>query len=513
LTDDLKSSDGLPRSKSHENYGVAVAAALSLLIGLAALWFYRQGYILYYGDAQAHLNNSRSIIDSRTPGYDQLGTVWLPVLHVLCLPLIRNDWLWSTGLAGTIPVAICFAVAGTFFYLAARDTYGTPVAAAVVVACFALNPNMLYLSVIPMTETVFIAGLAVLLFAACRFRRTQNHTLILLGVLASWWMSLTRYDGWFLIPFAGGWFALLAARRRLLAFVIFAGLASLAPLYWVAHNWWETGNALDFFNGPYSPRAIQGHQPYPGYHNWGQALTYYGKASQLCAGWGLLLVGLGGVACALRVRALAPIVFLSLTPAFYVWSMHSSGGSPIYVPQLWPYSYYNSRYGIAVVVWAAFAAGGIVAVTPRRWKRFAAVVPTIAVLPWLLTPRRENWICWKESEVNSISRRAWTSAESDYLRARYRTGQGIVASFGDLTGIFCKARIPLREVLHEGNGPAWFAATTRPDLLHRERWAIAQENNNFLVKPLPGGRQAPYRLAHEVRVNGAPALKTYELVK
>ena len=250
-----------------------MAAALCALIGCVAWWFYQQGYLLYYGDAQAHLNISRSIIDSRTPGYDQLGTVWLPVLHVICLPLVRYNWLWSTGLAGTIPTSLCFVVAGTFLYLAARDVYGTSMAATVVVACLALNPNLLYLSVIPMTETVFIAGLAVFLFAACRFRITQNSKLILLGVFASWWMSLTRYDGWFLIPFAGGWFALTANRKRLLTFIIFAAMASLAPLYWIGHNWWETSNAFDFYNGPYSPRAIQGGKPYPGYHNWIEAFT------------------------------------------------------------------------------------------------------------------------------------------------------------------------------------------------------------------------------------------------
>src|SRR4051812_6012025 len=122
----------------------AVGAALSLLILLAAWWTFREGYILYYGDAQAHLNISRSIIDSRTPGHDQLGTVWLPILHLLCLPLVGNTWLWSTGLAGTVPVALCFILAGTFFYAAAREVYGSVAPAGVVVTCFALNPNILY---------------------------------------------------------------------------------------------------------------------------------------------------------------------------------------------------------------------------------------------------------------------------------------------------------------------------------------------------------------------------------
>ncbi|MBV9679063.1 MAG: hypothetical protein JO185_22190, partial [Acidobacteriaceae bacterium] len=428
----MKSSDDLLRSKGHWGH---IALALGMLVGLAAWWFYRQGFILYYGDAQAHLNISRSIIDSRTPGYDQLGTVWLPVLHVICLPLVRYDWLWSTGLAATIPVGICFVIAGMFLYLAARDAYGNSVAAAVVVACLALNPNILYLAVIPMTEMVFIAGLAVLLFAACRFQITYNRGLILLGVFASWWMSLTRYDGWFLIPFASGWFAWSARDKRLLTFAVFAALASLAPLYWAAHNWWETGNALDFFNGPYSPKAIQGGQPYPGYHNWKLAFTYYGKASQLCAGWPLLLVGLVGIVYALRTKALTPVAFLALTPAFYVWSMHSSGGSPIHVPQLWPFTYYNTRYGIAVVVWAAFATGAVAIAIPQRWKRFAAVLPIITALPWLLTPSRENWICWKESEVNSVARRVWTATATDYLEAHYRAGQGIIAPFSDVTGV------------------------------------------------------------------------------
>ena len=97
----------------------AVFISLSVLISIAASWFWRHGFLLYYGDAQAHLNISRAIVDSRTPGYEQLGTVWLPLLHVICLPFVTNGALWSSGLAGTVPVACCFVVAGTAFYHAA----------------------------------------------------------------------------------------------------------------------------------------------------------------------------------------------------------------------------------------------------------------------------------------------------------------------------------------------------------------------------------------------------------
>ena len=74
--------------------------------GLA--FFYAHGWLLYYGDAEAHLNIARRMLDSQTPGYDQFGTPWLPVPHLLMLPFVRRDAWWRSGLAGAIPSALCF---------------------------------------------------------------------------------------------------------------------------------------------------------------------------------------------------------------------------------------------------------------------------------------------------------------------------------------------------------------------------------------------------------------------
>src|SRR5690242_5209130 len=75
----LRISADSPLSNGRHVREVAlVAASLCTLAALAVAWCFHHGYILYYGDAQSHLNLSRSILDSRTPGYDQLGTVWLP---------------------------------------------------------------------------------------------------------------------------------------------------------------------------------------------------------------------------------------------------------------------------------------------------------------------------------------------------------------------------------------------------------------------------------------------------
>lgn len=501
MTNALKNSANSPHSDT-----IIACAWLSILILFASAFFYRSGFLLYYGDAQAHLNISRSILDSRTPGYDQLGAVWLPVLHIICLPFAANSWLWTTGLAGTIPVAVCFVVAGVFLYLSAKAVYGSPLAGGVVAACFVLNPNVLYLASIPMTEIVFLAGLAALLFAEVRFAQTENKRYFALGIVSSLFMSLTRYDGWFLIPFVALWFAYSAKRRRLLPFLIFGALASLGPLFWLAHNYWETSNALDFANGPYSAKAIQGGKPYPGYHDWLAAIHYYAKAAQLCSGWMLLLLGLAGLACAVWTKTWLPLLLLALTPIFYVWSIHSSW-TPIHVPEYWPHGYYNVRYGIAVVPLCAFAAGAIALAIPGRYRAFLMLAPIFAALPWVVKPSPENWICWKESQVNSVSRRAWTNAAASFLSRGYTPGQGVIAKFGDLAGIFCRAQIPLKDVLHEGNGPAWEATSVRPDLVHQQTWAIAQKDD-LISKAMQ--QTHAYKLQEEIHVSGAPALEIYK---
>jgi hypothetical protein len=499
----LTSSKDSPRSNSAEF--AAVFGFLAAVIALAAAFFYCRGYLLYYGDAQAHLNISRSILDSRTPGYDQLGTVWLPLLHLLCLPFVQSTSLWHSGLAGTIPVACCFVIAGLCFYYAAREAYTNRLAACVVLLCFALNPNVLYLASIPMSEMVFLAGLSGYLLALLRFRSTQSYGYVCLAVAASWAMSLTRYDGWFLIPFAGLALAYCAKQNRILILLLFGTAASLAPLYWAAHNWWETGNALDFYNGPYSAVAIQGHKDYPGNHDWLTALRYYFEAGKLCSGLGLILLGAVGLACALYRRKFLACVFLLLTPLFYVWSMHSSGGSPIFLPTLWPHGYYNSRYGIAVEAACAFAAGAIVLMAGRRQTFVAAAVVLVALLPWT-NFSGDNWICWKESQKNSDSRRAWTAQAATFLRANYRTGDGVLTEFGDLTGIFGAAEVPLSQALHEGNGPLFFANTNDSSLIRQCRWAIAQAGDK-LARQL--AESDSYEVVESIVVPGAPDLRIY----
>ncbi len=169
-------------SASLPTWPLVVMAVALAAISAAAVWgFYSRGDLLDYGDALAHLNIARRIIDSRTPGPEQIGTVWLPLPHLLMLPFAANDFLWRTGLAGSIPAAVCFVAAGLFLFAAARRLFGSNAAGAAAALCFALNPNVLYLQSIAMTEAFLFAALLGLLYFVVLFRQTQRFYAVVMA--------------------------------------------------------------------------------------------------------------------------------------------------------------------------------------------------------------------------------------------------------------------------------------------------------------------------------------------
>jgi hypothetical protein len=487
-----------------------VTVVVALLSAAAVRFVWQRGYTLYYGDAQCHVGIARRVIDSRTPGIDQLGTPWLPLPHLLMLPLVGDDYLWQTGLAGAIPSAVCFVLAAGFLFAAAKAAFSSRAAGAAAAALLALNPNLLYLQSTPMTEPVFLACLMALLYFTVRFRRTQSMAAVIGAGLAALAGTLTRYEGWVLLPVAGLYFLAVARRRPLAAAAVFSILAVLGPLAWLAYNGWYWGDVLEFYRGPSSHMAIQGGSVYPGYHNWAVAWLQFRTAARLCLGWPLLWIGLAGALGAVIRRTIWPLVLLLLPAAFYVWSIHR-GGTPIYVPNLWPWSYYNTRYGLALLPLAAFAAAALVAWSPSRLRPIAAlVVIGFGVAPWMIERHFEACITWKESLLNSTARREWTSDAAEFLRFHYRPHSGIFTTFGDITGIFQRAGIPLRDTLTWDNSAYWTAAAARPDLFLREEWAVAQGGDKVQSAINRAFLRGPrYTLQKTIMVKNAPVIEIY----
>lgn len=454
-------------------------AALAVCSALAAWLVTARGWTLWYGDAEAHLNIARRILDSQQPGYEQVGTVWLPLPHLLMMPLAAVDSLWRSGLAGTYVSTVCFVLGGWFLFLAARRMFDSTAAGLAAAGAYALNPNLLYLQATPMTEPLSLCCAAALLYCCARFHDSQSWVDALLAGVAACCGTLTRYEAWVLLPFVALYFLVMGGARRWWSALAFCAAAGAGPVYWIAHNWILYSNPLEFYNGPWSAKAIyqraldKGMARYPGDHEWAKAWQYYRAAAELCVGQPLAWAGVAGLIAAVIKRAWWAVLLLALTPAFYVLSLYSSG-TPIFVPQLWPNSYYNTRYGLNLLPLACLGLAGWTALAPARVRGYVAgLLVLVALSPWVLSPSQENWICWKESQVNSVGRRAWTKEAVAYLQPRYRAHAGIFMSFGDPTGILREAGIPIRESLHEGDGLRWQAAVARPDLFLWEEWVLA----------------------------------------
>lgn len=364
----------------------------ALLLGLMALIVcFTQGYVLLYGDAVAHLGIARRILDTRNPGLVQLGGVWLPLPHLLMLPFAQKMEWWQSGLAGAWPSLACYVFSGVGFYRLCRRML-VPRWALLATAFYALNPNLLYLSTTAMTEPLFLALLIwmTLLTVECveairaAEQKRAARRMVWLGVVI-FAAVFTRYDGWVLG--AATWCVVAwhtgragGLRRRMApAFAVFTLLAVAGPLLWLGYNQHFYHDALDFMRGPYSASAIEkktsppGSQHYRGWHSPGWALLFYTRTAQVDAaaweaGFAVMGVALAGLWIALRQRVARASLLLWVPLPFYLYAV-AYGSVPIFIPQLYPHSYYNSRYGMELLPALALFASVAVAALERRMSR------------------------------------------------------------------------------------------------------------------------------------------------
>jgi len=372
--------------------------AMGVVLAFVALLIcYRKGYLLLYGDAVAHLAIARRILDAHYPGVAQLGGVWLPLPHLLMLPFIQNMTMWQTGLAAAPMSMISYALSVAGIWRLVRRMMRVRWAV-VATAFYALNANLLFLATTAMTEALFLAlfvwavvatmeGVAALRAGNAR---VTNGRMILAGLMVLG-MVFTRYDGW--IVGAAVWVCFAwtvwkcsaeMARRVMPVFVVFTVMCAGGPLLWFWYNAHFEHDWLDFMRGPYSAAQIERRTAPPGQHyrEWHhplRAVVFYTRTAQIDAafwetGFGVMAAAIYGVWLQFRKPAMGRTssasekkpdlggkfaLLLWVPLPFYLYSV-AYGSVPIFIPQLYPHSYYNARYGMemlpALAVYGALAA-------------------------------------------------------------------------------------------------------------------------------------------------------------
>ncbi len=506
-------------------------ALFTLVLGgisiAALLWYYAHQQILLYGDAVAHINIARRVLDNRSwlSSFFQLGTVWLPLPHILMLPFVWNQALWVSGIAGSIASMVAYIVGslGIFRLVSSR----VPRAAAYLAAAiYALNPNLLYMQTTAMNEPLY---LAFFIWAIVYFDewlrglsgetapdRSPEQALAGCGIALAGGAA-TRYDGWFfgailgvliLWSFVCWWRSTPDAQRRrrmAKALAEFLLLNALVPVFWLAYNHRVSGHAMDWANGPYSARAIaerttaRGAPPYPGKDHFVTAGLYFLKAAKLNLGPGrwadvLLLLALAGSGIAIwRWREYHTWLLLWVPLLFYSLSI-AYGSVPIFIPTWWPFSYYNVRYGLELLpVFAVFPVLLSVFLAERikrpARKLLAATALAVVVATSYMAIYADVPITLKEAEVNARTRMVLENALARYL-VGLPPSTTLLMYQGEHVGALQQAGIPLRNVISEVSHPDWEWALLDPagkaDIIVAFKgdpvWMAAQEHRGELTE-------------------------------
>jgi hypothetical protein len=441
-------------------------------------FFYTRGLSNLYGDGLAHMEGARRIFDSMTPGYEEIGSVWLPLYHLLCAPLARNDFLWRTGLAGGLVSSAAFAVTCYVLFRLGAEINRNLAAGLVALAGALLCPSFLYLASTPLTEPLALMWLVLVAYTLFRYSQSGSWKSLAGAAAAAFMGTLTRYEGWNVLPFATLLVFLIRPypwRQRFLRASFFAGIAGTGPLLWLIHNAYRYQNPLEFFIGRGSAKDIYAHQlamtafPYPTDGSLLLSTRYYLEDLKLVIGvWALELAVLGLVAwCAsMRESRRGAVAVLFIVPLpFYIQAM-AHAAIPLYVPTLFPHTYYNLRYGAEMV--AAVALFPSFVFSPLLGKKLRVILLIIFLgllgrqFAELTAAGPRELPVVKEGILNTPCRAQRQRAIIEFFREHY-DGKRVLAALGRWPCVMPEVGIYFRNTLSSQNRKFRAQLQTEPE--------------------------------------------------
>jgi hypothetical protein len=465
-----------------------VVVIATILAIAAFLYFYINGMTNLYGDGLAHLNIARKVVDSPDDSlwqrYVQIGSPWLPLQTVLLLPLVANDWLWRTGVAGSLLSMLCFVIAAAAIFQLAKNLYAKEsqeyrtILPFVSFAIFALNPSALFMQSTPMTEMIFMAAISLAVWRLQLWANEQTLKNLIIAACAMTVATMSRYEAWSIAVLACVLvFALAAgeAKTKVRNTLVFAILVALAPLYWLWHNQTIYGDALWFLTGPYSARGIY----LQNRSNLGWTKIFVGNALldvllmllTVAACVGLLLIPLAvtGFLRLLKIhrRAVlqyAPTMLLIMPFLFHCYSLYKG---EIQIFPLSVFGLLNVRYGLPHLLGLALFAPAVIPLLKRLGRPIAVLIvcAMIAVqYGYLISDGVSQLAIYQESYRNGVNAkpaRQW-AAMAAFLRDN--PPQGIIwMQTGSLGPVVSQGGLRFSRIIHEGTARWHQINETVPD--------------------------------------------------
>jgi hypothetical protein len=305
-------------------------------------------------DAIAHVNKGRGLIDNFELGLRNLGTVWLPLPHLLIAPLASIDVLWRSGAAGSLISVGCFIGTSVFLFLIGSAWTGSRIAGWVAFMLFALNPRLIYFFTTPENEPLMIFCSTGLLYYLVRWTQEESWSDLALAALFAFGGTWTRYEGWALAAVACIVVSIVTKTRRVAVTILFMGAAVLGPMLWMLFNMIYFDDPLMFAYGIGSAQVNDTGKTYGTSGKLVESFMRYFIDVAYSVNPGVLWLGVAGFVFALfllRHRNWRPTLVLLAGCAalfgFYSLNLYT-GNISILLPGIVPNdpeSTYNVRYG------------------------------------------------------------------------------------------------------------------------------------------------------------------------
>lgn len=441
-----------------------------------------------YGDTESHLNIAKRVIHSLTPGIAQLGGIWLPLPHIMMVPFVSIDFLWRTGLAGSIVSGFCYVVSVVTLYKFTKLLTQSKPAAVLASYIFMLNPNILYLQSTAMTELPLIMFFMLSGYFFTKYLKNVNDLVsLLLAAVFGFCAVLTRYDGWFLVLAEAGLIGLAGLARRLPwkriegTGVLFATLAFFGIALWLLWGQLILGNALYFTQSEFSAKTQQmawlAKGQLPAYHDLPLSLAYYFVTSMGNAGILIFLMAVCGFILFLRHKSDISrflIAILLLVPFIFNVLTLYMGQSVIFIPHLTPVGFewrlFNVRYGVMMIPAVAFFIAFLFNKVRISGK---LIILAILVAQAGLFGIGYTKVISYEDGVTGLSHAKRPDAEG-WMKEHYDGGLVLLDDYARTMSVV-RSGIPMQNVIYIGTKPYWEESLIAPEKY--ARWVVMQQDD------------------------------------
>jgi hypothetical protein len=465
----------------------------AFLVGVSVLAFiiyYRLGLTLSYNDARSHLNVARRVVDSLQPGFAQIGSVWLPLYHILELPFVWNYTLWQTGLAGSIISMLSYIVGGVYLIKLAKLLKFDFFAILVTVIVYALNPNLLFMQTAPMTESLLIFLAIATTYYVVKWVKDNLIVDLLAAGFFTLLSTLTRYDGWFLLIFVAVVIGITAYKKRGYKFtegnlIFYLTLAGFGALLWFVWNLIIFGDPFYFALGPYSAKAQQDllesegrlfSKGNPVYSTFLYLLTV-----KYNLGVWIFLLSLVGLYYFYRSKNYSIYIKYAVSllgvPIFFNVLSLIAGHSVIHLPTISPYTWFNDRYGIMVLPLSAVVIGFL-----ANKRKIAAFLLIFILLFQNSVMYLNNDVITVEDGIKGASGNYLDEA-GNWLKNNASDGLILVAASSNDSLLFISG-FPLKRFITEGARRYWDTSLVNPTMyadwvvMHKGDLVEQHLNNN-----------------------------------